>query len=186
MSTTIVIILAVIAVIGLYAVGVYNKLIDLKNKVREGASDIDVQLKRRYDLIPNLVETVKGYAKHESETLTNVIKARQQTIDISKLGALKGVAEGALSGALSKLFALSERYPDLKANQNFLELQAELVNTEDRIVASRRFYNTVVSQYNTYQTQFPAILFKSLASAKEEEFFEIENPEEKENIKVSF
>lgn len=186
MSTTIVIIIVALAVVALYAAGVYNKLIDFKNKVREGASDIDVQLKRRYDLIPNLVEVVKGYAKHEKETLTEVIKARQQAIDISNLGALKGVAENALSGALSKLFALSESYPDLKANQNFLELQAELVNTEDRIVASRRFYNTVVADYNTYQTQFPYMLFRGLANAKEEEFFEIENAEERENIEVKF
>lgn len=186
MSTTVVVFVAVLAVVGLYAVSVYNRLIDLKNKVREGASDIDVQLKRRYDLIPNLIETVKGYAKHESETLTAVVKARQQAIDISNLGALKGMAEDALSSALSKLFALSESYPDLKANQNFLQLQEELVNTEDRIVASRRFYNTVVADYNTYQTQFPAIIFRGLANAKEEEFFEIQDKAQRENIKVSF
>lgn len=186
MSTSVVIVLAFLATIGLYAMSVYNRLIDLKNKVKEGASDIDVQLKRRYDLIPNLVETVKGYAKHESGTLEAVIKARQQAIDITGLGANKSLAENALTGGLRQLFAVAENYPNLKADQNFLKLQDELTNTEDRIVASRRFYNTVVSDYNTYQTQFPAMLFKTLAAAKEEPFFEISDEKERENIKVSF
>lgn len=173
-----IILIGLIVVIALVAIVTYNKLIDLKNKVREAASDIDVQLKRRYDLIPNLVETVKGSKAFEQETLQQVIKARQQAIDISGLTPEKAQAENMLSGALRQLFALSESYPDLKSNQNFLQLQEELTNTEDRILASRRFYNTVVADYNTTQDQFPALLFKGLASAKPESMFELENPEE--------
>jgi LemA protein len=180
-------ILLLALVVVVLAISIYNKLVDFKNKVRESASDIDVQLKRRYDLIPNLVETVKGSTNFESGTLEKVIKARQQAIDTTGMGADKVAAENMLSGTLRQLFALSESYPDLKSNQNFLSLQTELSNTEDRILASRRFYNTVVSDYNTYQTQFPAVLFKSLAGAKEEEFFELEDPtNERKNPQVKF
>jgi len=179
--------LVVLVVVAFIAIGVYNKLIDLKNKVKEAASDIDVQLKRRYDLIPNLVETVKGAKNFEQETLEKVIKARQQAVDISGLGADKAAAENMLSGALRQLFAVSEAYPDLKSNQNFLALQEEITNTEDRILASRRFYNSVVQDYNTTQDQFPAVLFKGLASAAPAQFFELENPtEERKNPKVEF
>jgi len=168
-------------------IGIYNKLVDFKNKVRESSSDIDVQLKRRYDLIPNLVETVKGSTNFESGTLEKVVKARQQAIDTTGMGADKVAAENMLSGTLRQLFALSESYPDLKSNENFLSLQTELANTEDRILASRRFFNTVVSDYNTFQTQFPAVLFRSLAGAKEEEFFELEDPAtERKNPQVKF
>ncbi len=171
----------------LYAIGVYNKLIQLKNRVSESESDIDVQLKRRYDLIPNLINTVKGAKNFEQETLEKVIKARQQAIDISGLTKEKAAAENILSGALRQLFALSESYPDLKSNQNFLALQEELTNTEDRILASRRFFNQTVNDYNTFQMQFPAVLFKGLAGAKEKEFFELENPEEERKVpEVSF
>jgi len=181
------IILVVLVIVAFIAIGVYNNLIGLKNKVREAASDIDVQLKRRYDLIPNLVETVKGSKNFEQETLEKVIKARQQAIDISGITAEKAQAENMLSGALRQLFALSESYPDLKSNENFLALQVEITNTEDRILASRRFYNSVVQDYNTSQDQFPAILFKSLAGAQPAPFFELENPtEERKNPKVQF
>jgi LemA protein len=181
------IILAIILVIVFMAIGAYNTLIGLKNKVRESASDIDVQLKRRYDLIPNLIETVKGAKNFETETLEKVVKARQQAIDVSGLGKDKAEAENMLSGTLRQLFALSESYPDLKSNQNFSQLQEELTNTEDRILASRRFYNNTVSDYNTIQDQFPTLLFKSLAGAKPEPFFELENPqEERKNVKVQF
>lgn len=166
-----------LASIVLYAITVYNKLISMQNKIGEGASDIDVQLKRRYDLIPNLINTVKGSKNFEQETMEKVIKARQQAVDTKGLGPEKVEAENMLSGALRQLFALSENYPDLKSNQNFLQLQEELTNTEDRILASRRFYNQTVVDYNTYQKQFPAMLFKNLASAKPEPFFELENPE---------
>lgn len=182
-----VVLVGLVVVIGLVAIATYNSLINLKNKVREAESDIDVQLKRRYDLIPNLVETVKGSGKFEKETLENVIKARQQAIDISGLGAEKAAAENMLSGALRQLFALSESYPDLKSNQNYLQLQEELTNTEDRILASRRFYNNVVADYNTTQDQFPAVLFKGLAGATPADFFELENPtEERKNPEVKF
>ncbi len=188
MDTLILIILiAIVAIIIFVAISSYNKLIDLKNKVKESSSDIDVQLKRRYDLIPNLIETVKGAKNFEQETLEKVIKARQQAIDITSLNKDKAMAEDILSGALKNLFALSENYPDLKSNQNFMQLQQELTNTEDRILASRRFYNTVVSDYNTIQDQFPTLFFKALAGAKPEIFFELENPqEERQNIQVKF
>ena len=186
-STILIVFLIVLVVVIILAISVYNSLIALKNRVREAASDIDVQLKRRYDLIPNLVETVKGSKNFETETLEKVVKARQQAIDISGLSKEKAAAENQLSGALRQLFALSESYPDLKSNQNFLALQEELTNTEDRILASRRFYNQVVTDYNTTQDQFPAMLFKSLASAQPAPFFELENPtEERKNVTVKF
>jgi LemA protein len=181
------IILFLLIALAIVAVSSYNTLIGLKNKVKEGASDIDVQLKRRYDLIPNLVETVKGSTNFESETLEKVIKARQQAIDISGLTEDKIVAENVLSGTLRQLFALSENYPDLKSNQNFLKLQEELANTEDRILSARRFYNQTVVDYNTVQDQFPTLIFKGLAGATHEKFFELENPtEERKNVSVKF
>lgn len=187
MTITLLIFVGIIIVLGFVALTTYNKLIDFKNKVREAASDIDVQLKRRYDLIPNLIETVKGAKSFEQETLEKVVKARQQAIDISGLSSEKAAAENVLSGTLRQLFALSENYPDLKSNQNFMQLQEELTNTEDRVLASRRFYNQVVSDYNTMQDQFPALLFKSLANTNNEPFFELENPvEERKNPKVQF
>ena len=184
--TTTIIILVLVIVVAIIAVSAYNKLISLKVKVQEGKSDIDVQLKRRYDLIPNLVETVKGAANFESGTLEKVIKARQTAIDISGLTKEKMEAENMLSGTLRQLFALSESYPQLRSNENYMQLQEELVNTEDRILAARRFYNQVVSDYNATQDQFPTILFKSLAGAKPEIFFEVENPEERKNVQVKF
>lgn len=185
------VIVGILVVLAVFVIGIYNKLIGLKIKVQEGASDIDVQLKRRHDLIPNLIETVKGATKFEQETLEKVVQARNQAVNISidegsGLSEAKVQAENQLSGALRQFFALAEAYPDLKANQNFLSLQDELTNTEDRILASRRFYNSTVSDYNTYQMQFPAVLFKSLAGAKIEQFFEVEDPSERENIEVKF
>ncbi|MGL4758264.1 MAG: LemA family protein [Patescibacteria group bacterium] len=175
-------------------VGSYNSLISLKNRVKEAFSDMDVQMKRRYDLIPNLVSTVKGAAKFEQETLEKVIQARQQAIKVSTEGSTDGMpsaqmlaAEQNLTGSLRQLFAVAESYPDLKSNQNFLALQQELSITEDKILSSRRFYNGVVSNYNASQDQFPTMLFKSLAGAKQEPFFELENPtEERKNVKVEF
>jgi LemA protein len=187
MVNPLIIFIGILAILALVAVSTYNTLITQKTRVREAASDIDVQLKRRYDLIPNLVETVKGSKNFESETLEKVIQARNQAVSISGLSQEKAVAENQLSGTLRQLFALSESYPDLKSNQNFLSLQSELANTEDRILSARRFYNQVVTDYNAGQDQFPAILFKGLAGAKHELFFELENPtEERKNPKVSF
>ncbi len=179
-------ILGLIVLVAVFAITVYNTLISMRNKVEEAESDIDTQLKRRYDLIPNLIETVKGASNFEKDTLEKVVKARQQAIDISSLSPEKANAENMLSGALRQLFALSESYPELKANQNYLELQQELIDTEDRILASRRFYNSTVEDYNTYQDQFPAVLFKGLAGAKRADFFEIEDPKQRENVQVKF
>jgi LemA protein len=187
MGTSLLIFLGIIVIIAIIAVTTYNGLITLKIRVREAASDIDVQLKRRYDLIPNLVETVKGSKNFEQETLEKVIQARNQAVSISGLTSEKAIAENQLSGALRQLFALSESYPDLKSNQNFLALQTELTNTEDRVLAARRFYNQVVTDYNSQQDQFPALLFKGLAGAKPETFFELDNPtEERKNPQVKF
>lgn len=166
---------------------VYNQLIALKTKVQEARSDIDVQLKRRHDLVPNLVDIVKGAKNFESDTLQNVIKARQQAVSIEGLSTEKAAAEGALTQSLRQLFALSESYPDLKSNQNFLSLQEEIASIEDRILASRRFYNTVVTDYNTVQLQFPAVLFRGLVGAVEEPFFELENPQTERAVpKIEF
>jgi LemA protein len=187
MGTTALIFIGIIVLVAIVAISSYNTLIQLKVRVREAASDIDVQLKRRYDLIPNLIETVKGAKNFEAETLEKVVQARNQAVSISGIGADRVQAENQLSGSLRQLFALSESYPDLKSNQNFLSLQEELTNTEDRILSSRRFYNQVVADYNTQQDQFPALLFKNLVGAKHEPFFELENAaEERKNPKVSF
>ena len=180
-------IIGLIVLVAVVAISSYNSLIGLKAKVAEAASDIDVQLKRRYDLIPNLVETIKGAAKFESETLEKVIQARNQAISVQGLGEDKSQAEAALTSSLKQVFALAESYPDLKTNQNYLQLQEELTNTEDRILSSRRFYNQVVSDYNAQQDQFPTMLFKSFAKATPAKFFELENPtEERKNVQIKF
>lgn len=187
MSTTLLIILGVVAVIAIVVIGMYNGLIRLRNRVEEAWSDIDVQLKRRYDLIPNLVETVKGYAAHEKETLEKVINARNAAMSAHS-GTdthAQAEAENMLSSTLKSIFALSEAYPDLKANQNFLELQRELSDTENKIQASRRFYNTNVRDFNTKLEVFPTNMIAGYLGFKKREFFEA-NEAEKENIKVSF
>lgn len=163
----------------------YNRLVVLKNRVKEAWADIDVQLKRRYNLIPNLVETVKGYAQHEKQTFEKVIQARSQAMGAQTIGD-RVKAENALSGTLKTLFAVSENYPDLKASTNFLELQKELKDTEDKIQASRRFYNTNVKDLNTKIETFPTSILASLASFKKSEFFELESPEQREVPKVKF
>ena len=147
--------IAIIAVVLLYFVAVYNGLVSRRNQVREAWATIDTQLKRRYDLIPNLMETVSGAAKHEKETLNAVIAARNSAMSATGADA-RGVAENALSGALKNIFALAENYPNLKANENFLELQRELTDTETKIQASRQFYNTVVMGLNNAVEQFPS------------------------------
>ncbi len=188
MPTILLIVLVVIVMIIIAIIGIYNSLIRLKNRVKEAWSDIDVQLKRRYDLIPNLIETVKGYAKHEKETLEKVIKARNSAMNIQTTGDANAQAnaENALSGTLKSIFALSENYPDLKANQNFLELQGELSDTENKIQASRRFYNSNVKDFNTKIEIFPTNIFAGILNFKKRDFFEISDKKEKENIKVAF
>jgi LemA protein len=188
MATTLWIILIVIGVLALVIIMMYNSLIRLKNRVDEAWSDIDVQLKRRYDLIPNLVETVKGYASHEKETLERVVQARNAAMDAQSKGGAKeqAQAENALSSTLKSIFALAESYPDLKANQNFLELQRELADTENKIMASRRFYNGNVRDFNTKLQIFPTNIIGNMLGFKDREFFEIEEPGQRENVKVDF
>ncbi|WP_306015653.1 LemA family protein [Oceanicaulis sp. MMSF_3324] len=166
------IVFGVIVLIGLFVMMVYNRLVALRQTTRQAWGDIDVQLKQRHDLVPNLVETVKGYASHEKETLESVVKARQQAVDASSVKDL-AQAENVLSGALRQLFALSESYPDLKANENFLSLQNELADLENKIAAARRFFNNAVSEYNTAREQFPAVLLANSFGFNEADFFEV-------------
>lgn len=182
------IILLTLVVIALWIIILYNGLIKLRNRAEEAWSDIDVQLKRRYDLIPNLVETVKGYAAHEKGLFENVTNARAAALTASQSGDPKEItrAENALSGTLKTLFAVSENYPDLKASNNFIELQRELRDTEDKIQASRRFYNTNVKDFNTKLQSFPANLIADALGFGKKEFFELDNQEAKEPIKVNF
>lgn len=188
MSTILIIVLVVIIALVLAIIGMYNGLVRLKNRVDEAWSDIDVQLKRRHDLIPNLIETVKGYASHEISTFEKITKARTAAMSAQKSGDAKAQveAENALSSTLKSIFALSENYPDLKANTNFLDLQNELSDTENKIQASRRFYNGNVRDFNTKLQIFPTNMMAGMLGFKSREYFEIENEEEKENVKVKF
>lgn len=181
------VILGIIVVLVLIVVGLYNGLVRLKNRVDEAWADIDVQLKRRYDLIPNLIETVKGYAAHEKETLDRVISARNAAMQAQSTGNSAEIekTENALSSTLKSIFALSEAYPDLKANTNFLELQRELSDTENKIQASRRFYNTNVRDFNTKLEVFPTNMIANMLGFKSRVFFEAAE-DEKENVKVGF
>lgn len=176
--------LIILAVAALWVVAVYNGLIKLKNRVDEAWSDIDVQLKRRYDLIPNLINTVKGYAAHEREVFEKVTEARTRAMGAGSAHD-KAEAENMLSGTLKTLFAVSENYPDLKANQNFLELQRELTDTEDKIQASRRFYNGNARDFNIKIEVFPNNLIAGMLKFTKREFFEA-GEAEKENVQVSF
>jgi LemA protein len=179
-----IIIIGLVALVVVWLIAIYNSLVKLKNRVDEAWSDISVQLKRRYDLIPNLVSTVKGYAKHEKELLENVTKARTQAMG-AQTPKEQAEAENMLSGTLKSLFAVAENYPDLKANQNFLELQRELRDTEDKIQASRRFYNGNVRDFNTKMQVFPNNIVVGMLGYKPYDFFEIAEAE-KENVKVEF
>lgn len=169
--------LIIVVVVGIYFVMTYNTFIRLRNYVRESWSDIEVQMKRRYDLIPNLVETVKGYAKHESSTFEKVIEARNQAMQPHDTLAQAAQSENALTGTLKSLFALSENYPELKANQNFLELQRELRDTEDKLQAARRFYNGNVLAYNTKTELFPSNAVAGIFHFEKQEFFELDAAE---------
>lgn len=166
------------------AIGIFNRLVTLRNRVDNAWSQIDVQLRRRYDLIPNLVETVKGYAAHEKETLDRVIQARSAAMSAQSV-AEKGEAENMLTGTLKSLFALAESYPDLKANQNFLMLQEELSGTESKIAYARQFYNDSVMTYNTAQQTFPANVVAGMFGHTPRQYFEIEEAA-KEPVKVQF
>lgn len=178
------ILIIIVAAILLWVVAVFNRLIVLRNRTREAFSDIDVQLKRRYDLIPNLVETVKGYAAHERELFEKVTEARTRAMGAQTIKE-KGEAENVLSGTLKTLFAVAENYPQLKASENFLELQRELTDTEDKIQAARRFYNANVRDLNIKIETFPANIIANIFAFKHMEFFGAEETE-KEPVKVKF
>ena len=183
-ATVIIIIFAVIILLIFYGIGVYNKLVNSRNKVKDQWAQIDVQLKRRADLIPNLVETVKGYAKHEKNTLAEVIEARNK---FASAGSINDEIEAnnQLTGALNKLFALSESYPELKANQNFISLQNDLKDTEDKISYARQFYNDTVLSYNNLVEMFPSNIVANMFKFTKYEFFKIDE-KEKESPKVKF
>ncbi|WP_152052990.1 LemA family protein [Tautonia marina] len=192
----------IVAILVFLAIGTYNKLVQLRNRYKNAYSQIDVQLKRRYDLIPNLVETVKGYMSHERETLEAVIQARNAAVSASNQVAANpgdpdsmkrlGAAEADLgsvsasTGVLGRLFALSEAYPDLKANTNMLSLQEELTSTENKVAFSRQAYNDAVMSYNTAREVFPAVIFAGMFGFGPAQFFEIESPKEREAPRVSF
>lgn len=177
-----VVLLILVAVV----IGLYNKLVRLRQSVREAWSAIDTELRRRYDLIPNLVETVKGYASHEKSTLEAVISARNAAAANHGTPAEQAVTENQLSGALRQLFALSEAYPDLKANQNFNQLQAQLEETENRLGQSRRFYNANVRELNTATETFPSVIIANMFGFKAEPYFEVEEAAARAPVAVKF
>jgi len=183
--TILYIVIALVVIIALWAVVAYNKLVTWRNRTDESWSDIDVQLKRRHDLIPNLVNTVKGYATHEQETLEKVIQARNMAVAAGNPEE-QGQAENVLTGALKSIFALAESYPDLKANENFKELQRELSDTENKIQAARRFYNTNVRTFNTAQQTFPTNLISEMFGFSIQKFFELDDESERKNVEVKF
>lgn len=185
MPTTMWILWIVLAVVALWVVGVFNSLVTSRNRVKEAWSDIDVQLKRRYDLIPNLVETVKGYAAHEQGALEAVITARAKAMGAKSVGE-HAQAENMLSGALKSLFALAEAYPDLKAVSSFVELQRELADTENKIQAARRFYNGNVMTFNTKVESFPTNLLAGAFGFSKADFFELSDAAQREPVQVKF
>lgn len=196
MDTTKIILIAVIAVVVMMIAGVYNRLVKLRNRFKNAFAQIDVQLKRRYDLIPNLVEIAKGYMKHERDTLEAVINARNQAVSANKQAALnpgdaasmQGLigAETALGGAMTRFFALAEAYPDLKANQNMAQLQEELTSTENKVAFSRQAFNDSVTAYNTARETFPTVIFAGILGFGEAQLFEVSSEQEREAPKVSF
>lgn len=191
-----IVLLVVLVVVVLGFISVYNRLVSLRNRFKNAFAQIDVQLKRRYDLIPNLVETAKGYLKHERETLEEVIKARNQaqTADTRAAAnpgdpaAMKGLmgAEATLTGSLGRLFAVVERYPDLKADQNMRQLSEELTSTENKVAFARQSYNDAVMAYNTGREKFPNVVVANMFNFGAAQLFEIEQPAEREAPKVSF
>jgi len=172
------IVLGIVVVAALWLIMTYNGLVSLRQRCRQAFSDIDVQLKQRHDLVPNLVETVKGYAAHEKGTLEAVIKARNAAVT-AQGPAAQAAAEGVLQGALRQLFALAEAYPDLKANQSFQQLQTELSDLENKIAAARRFFNNAAAEYNATRESFPAVLFAQSMGFGPQEFFNLEEGERK-------
>ena len=179
------ILIILIAVIFVIAIGIYNALVNLRNRCDNSWAQVDVQLRRRYDLIPNLVETVKGYAKHEREVFEKVTEARSKAINAGTVKE-QGQAENMLTGTLKSLFAVVENYPELKANQNFLMLQEELAGTEGKIAYARQFYNDTVMKFSVKQQVFPSNIIANMFNFKENEYFEIEEPEARGPVEVKF
>jgi LemA protein len=190
MSVTLIVIIALVLLV-IVGIGIYNRLVALRQRCNQAFADVDVQLKQRHDLVPNLVETVKGYASHERETLEAVIQARNQAVKAEGSGNVgqMAAAEGVLGATIGRLIALSEAYPDLKANANFQQLQAELSDIENKIAAARRFFNSAVSEYNTSREQFPAVAFAGALGFAAREFFDLGEAERErmeDAPKVSF
>jgi len=185
MGLELIVVLAIVGFVVIFVVGIYNRLVTLRNRCDNSWAQVDVQLRRRYDLIPNLMETVTGYAKHEREVFQKVTEARAQAINAGSVKE-QGAAENMLTGALKSLFAVVENYPDLKANQNFLMLQEELAGTEGKIAYARQFYNDNIMQFNLKQQVFPSNIIASMFNFKEKEYFEIEEPEAREPVEVKF
>lgn len=179
------IVLIIIVLLVLYVISIYNSLVGLRQKVKNGWSQIDVQLQRRFDLIPNLVETVKGYMSHESDVLTRVAELRTSWANASTVSE-KSKLDGELSGALKTIMAVAESYPDLKANSNFAQLQEELQNTENKIAFSRQFYNDIATKYNTRLQVVPSNIIASMFHFEPEQLFEAESNEARKNVKVDF
>lgn len=179
------IVLIIIVLLVLYVISIYNSLVGLRQKVKNGWSQIDVQLQRRFDLIPNLVETVKGYMSHESDVLTKVAELRTSWANASTVSE-KSKLDGELSGALKTIMAVAESYPDLKANSNFAQLQDELQNTENKIAFSRQFYNDIATKYNTKLQVVPSNIIASMFHFEPEQLFEAESNEARKNVKVDF
>jgi LemA protein len=187
MMIAIIVIVALILIVALMIMGAHNSLVRLRNQVEEAFSTMDVYLKKRYDLIPNLVETVKGYAKHESGTLEKVIAARTAAMGASPENLDdKLQKENALSGSLRSLFAVAEAYPDLKANTNFIDLQQQLKSIEDDIANARKYYNATVRDYNTKTEVFPSSIVAGMFNFTRKPFFEVDSAEERQNVKVNF
>lgn len=196
MTMPVIIALVVVVVLFLFIIGIYNKLVALRNRFKNAFAQIDVQLKRRYDLIPNLVETAKGYMAHERQTLEAVILARNQAVSANQRAAanpgnvavMQGLmgAEGALTGALGKLFALAEQYPNLKANETMAQLMEELTSTENKISFARQAYNDSVMTYNTARQTFPTVMFAGMFGFQDATLFEVTAPAEREAVKVKF
>lgn len=188
MNNTLLVIIGIVAVVLLiviFGIGIYNTLIRMRNMVEESFSTMDVYLKKRFDLVPNLVETVKGYAKHEKETLENVIAARNQAASANTTeGRLE--AEGQLSSVLGRLFAVSESYPDLKANTNFIDLQKQLQSLETEIAQSRKYYNAVTREYNVKTETFPSVIIANMFGFERKPLFEVSDEAERESVSVQF
>lgn len=185
LTVILLVILALVVLFIIWVISSYNGFVKMRNKIEEAYSAMDVSLKKRYDLIPNYVETVKGYAKHESQTLERVIAARNQAVRASN-PAERIAGDKALTGSLRSLFAISESYPDLKANTNFIDLQNQLSRIEEEIAGSRRYYNAIVNRFNTKTEMFPGVILAQIFNFERKPLYEVSDESQRENVKVSF